>query len=176
MLAHPLRSRLLSALRTDGTATATALAKKLSSTNTGATSYHLRKLAEVALVEETGAGRGRERWWRAAHDMHSWIPSDFDDDADASAALNWLEAHYAREHARRLQEWLTSQQDWSAQWRDTSGMSDALLRLSPSQARQLQEELLEVIARWRAAEPGEGAERVQLNLSAFPFRREGDGP
>ena len=49
MLAHPLRSRLLDELRLSGPATATTLAAVLH-TNSGATSYHLRKLAEVALV------------------------------------------------------------------------------------------------------------------------------
>ena len=75
MLAHPLRSRLLRALRVDGPATATALAATLG-TNTGATSYHLRKLASVGLVDETGEGRGRERWWRAATEMHGWSERD----------------------------------------------------------------------------------------------------
>src|SRR6476646_3384729 len=65
VLAHPLRSRLLTALRMDGPATATALAATLG-TNTGATSYHLRKLASVGLVEETGEGRGTERPWPPA--------------------------------------------------------------------------------------------------------------
>ena len=64
-LAHPLRSRLLGALRVDGPATATTLAQALD-TNTGATSYHLRQLAEVGLVaEDVDRGTGRQRWWRA---------------------------------------------------------------------------------------------------------------
>ena len=71
-LAHPLRLRLLGRLRTDGPATATALAEKLG-TNTGATSYHLRQLAEVGLVaEDPDLGTGRQRWWRARHDVSSW--------------------------------------------------------------------------------------------------------
>ncbi len=49
VLAHPLRSRLLSLLRSAGPATATSLANRIG-TNTGATSYHLRKLAGVGLV------------------------------------------------------------------------------------------------------------------------------
>jgi DNA-binding transcriptional ArsR family regulator len=56
ILAHPLRSRLLTALRLHGPATATELATTLA-TNTGATSYHLRKLASVGLVEETDGER-----------------------------------------------------------------------------------------------------------------------
>ena len=46
VLAHPLRSRLLAQLRMGGPATATDLAAKLD-TNSGATSYHLRKLESV---------------------------------------------------------------------------------------------------------------------------------
>ena len=47
VLAHPLRSRLLGALRLGGPATATALAARLA-TNSGAASYHLRRMAEAA--------------------------------------------------------------------------------------------------------------------------------
>src|SRR3954451_880596 len=75
VLAHPLRSRLLTGLREHGPATATALAERLG-TSTGATSYHLRKLASVGLVEETDDGRGRERWWKAATEMHGWQHGD----------------------------------------------------------------------------------------------------
>ena len=58
VLAHPLRSRLLSALRLHGPATATELADRLD-TNTGATSYHLRKLESVGLVEGHRRRRGQ---------------------------------------------------------------------------------------------------------------------
>src|SRR5665811_582446 len=62
VLAHPLRSRLLAELRVSGPATATTLAAVLH-TNTGATSYHLRRLAEADLVVDSGHGRGRQRLW-----------------------------------------------------------------------------------------------------------------
>ena len=68
VLAHPLRSRLLSALRLYGPATATELADQLH-TNTGATSYHLRKLEAVGLVEDTDEGEGKRRVWRAARSV-----------------------------------------------------------------------------------------------------------
>ena len=74
VLAHPLRSRLLSRLRTAGPATATGLAAALN-TNTGATSYHLRKLETVGLVTDTGEGEGKRRLWRASTDFHSWTNS-----------------------------------------------------------------------------------------------------
>ena len=105
VLAHPLRSRLLTALREHGPATATALAERLG-TNTGATSYHLRKLASVGLVEETDDGRGRERWWRAATEMHGWTERDVAGDPDAEAATDWLRRHYLATFVERYGAWL----------------------------------------------------------------------
>ncbi|MGH3345667.1 MAG: ArsR/SmtB family transcription factor, partial [Nocardioides sp.] len=89
VLAHPLRSRLLSQLRLDGAATATELADLLT-TNTGATSYHLRKLESVGLVTDTGEGAGKRRLWRPSSRGHEWTPSDFAGDPDAEESLTWL--------------------------------------------------------------------------------------
>src|SRR3954469_22151212 len=66
-LTHPVRLRILGLLRTEGATTATALAQRLG-LNTGATSYHLRQLAQHGfIVDDEERGNGRERWWRAAH-------------------------------------------------------------------------------------------------------------
>ena len=89
VLAHPLRSRLVSTLRIGGPATATALARALD-TNSGATSYHLRRLAEVGLVIDTGEGDGKSRVWAAAGEATQIVPSDVEGDADAETALGWL--------------------------------------------------------------------------------------
>src|SRR4029453_8694362 len=75
-------------------------------TNTGATSYHLRQLAEVGLVEETDEGtRGRERWGGAAQGVTSWERDDFAGDPDALAAADWLVSSYARNVAERIDTW-----------------------------------------------------------------------
>ena len=66
-LTHPIRLRMLGILRTEGPTTATALAQRLG-LNTGATSYHLRQLAQHGfIVDDESRGNGRERWWQAAH-------------------------------------------------------------------------------------------------------------
>lgn len=71
-LAHPLRGRLLGLLRLDGPSTATLLGQRVGESS-GATSYHLRQLAVHGFVEDVeGAGRGRERWWRAVHRSTLW--------------------------------------------------------------------------------------------------------
>ena len=57
-LAHPLRGKLLAALRIDGPATASMLARRYGESS-GATSYHLRQLARYGFIEDD-ASRG----WR----------------------------------------------------------------------------------------------------------------
>lgn len=175
VLAHPLRTRLLSLLRADGPATATALAHALD-TNTGATSYHLRKLAEVGLVEETAEGRGRERWWRAAHDMHSWSPSDFAGQPDAEAAREWLEGEYFRRFTEHMQRWVAEAAGWPLEWRDAAGASDYILRLTPAELRDLSNEIHAVLERYRVlGAPGSGEaggdddrRRVLFYMHAIP--------
>lgn len=168
MLAHPLRSRLLSALRKDGPATATALAETLA-TNTGATSYHLRKLASVGLVEETGEGRGRERWWRAATQMHSWTEADVAHDPDGRAATDWLRRSYFQHFAEQYGAWLSDQGSWPLAWQDAAGASDYLIRVTAPRLRELQDEVFAVFERYRDPDPeAPDAERVAIHLHTFP--------
>ena len=119
-LAHPLRSRLLGALRFHGPATSTALAARLG-TNSGATSYHLRQLAEAGLVEDDPErSNGRDRWWRSVHDATSWRSTDYDDDPDARAADDWLVRRQAHVSNGWLNDWLDGRDDWSPEWRDAA--------------------------------------------------------
>ncbi|MFY1599361.1 ArsR/SmtB family transcription factor [Micromonospora sp. WMMD737] len=170
VLAHPLRIRLLGTLRADGPATATTLAEKLD-TNTGATSYHLRQLAEVGLVtEDLDRGTGRQRWWRAAHDISNFEPTDFDDDPDARAAVQWIQGDQVRLLAEQAERWMAVEHGYSRQWRDAAGMSDMLLTLGPAQLRALNDEMWQLLERYRDEEVTDEpeAESVLVFLAAFP--------
>ena len=172
VLAHPLRSRLLGALRLDGPATATKLAESLH-TNTGATSYHLRQLADAGLVlEDAGAGRGRERWWRAAHDASSWRRDDYAGDPDATAAADWLESFALRTLTDRAEAWQRARADESPEWRAAAGFSDARLTLNPKQMVDLHEELYAVVERYRVANPAPDARNVLIYLYGVPVVEE----
>lgn len=181
-LAHPLRSRLLVALRRDGPATATTLAAGLG-TNSGATSYHLRRLAEVGLIEEAAGGRGRERRWQAATDRHSWKASDFDGDEDAATALSWLERDYLRHFAERAERFLDVRDQWPAAWSDELGLSDGFALVDLDQLRRLRAELDAVVARYaRIGQGHPGAQRVAVYTHLYPIdvdrpprRRDGRG-
>lgn len=169
-LAHPLRARLLSALRAYGPATATALARRLG-TNSGATSYHLRQLAEVGLVEEDRrGGRGGQRWWRSAHEMTTWTETDFDADPDDRAAADWSMGHHVRAMTRWVEDWLEARREWSTEWRQAADLSDLEFHLTPAQLRSLTGELHDVIERYRQESDPQaaGAERCAVLLQAFP--------
>lgn len=172
VLAHPLRARLLSALRVAGPATATRLAEQLG-TNTGATSYHLRALAGVGLVvEEPGRGTAKERWWQAAQDAHSWREDDLDDaDPDARAAVDWLRRHYWHQFSERAEAWEAARGRWPVAWRAEAGLDDALVHVTAEELAELRRELHAVLARHhrpRRDEPGVRTVAVSLHVMPLP--------
>ncbi|MFI2648184.1 MULTISPECIES: helix-turn-helix domain-containing protein [Micromonospora] len=174
VLAHPLRMRLVGALRVKGPSTATALAELLG-TNTGATSYHLRQLAEVGLVvEDPDRGTGRQRWWQAAHDVTNWEPTDFDDDPDARAAIDWIQGDQVRLLAQHAEQWFATQQEWAPEWRDAFGMSDIFMTIPVARLEEIKSEVWELLERHRnEADPAEpGAEQVQIFLATYPMPKE----
>ena len=173
-LAHPMRNRILGLLRVYGPQTATTLAGRLG-VNTGATSYHLRQLAEVGLVvEDPDRGTGRQRWWRAAHDVTNWEPTDFDDDPDARAAIEWIQGDQVRLLVEHAERWFAAQHEWSPAWRDAFGMGDIFLAIPPARLEALKAEVWQVLERYHreadAAEPD--AEPVQVFLAAYPLIQE----
>ncbi len=168
VLAHPLRSRLLSQLRRVGSASATELAVLLG-TNSGATSYHLRKLESVGLVVDTEGGKGKERLWRAASEQHSWMASDFADDEDAATALNWLERDYVRHFATRAEQWLDVSATWPGDWADHLGLNDNVALVTQEQLVALRAELEAVLQKYRRVGQGNPrAKRVAVYTYAYP--------
>ena len=169
VLAHPLRARLLSALRVDGRATATDLAAKLK-TNSGATSYHLRKLEAVGLVTDTGDGEGKRRLWQAATDFHTWDASDFAGDEDSETALNWLVRDYSRHFAEKFDQWLDVEPTWPVAWRDAAGMSDNFVIATAEQVEALRAEIDELLVKYRRVGQGNPeARRLAVYSAIYPL-------
>lgn len=171
-LAHPLRTRLLAALRAEGPATATMLAQRLGESS-GATSYHLRQLAGAGFIEDDpGRGNGRERWWRSAQRGTSWKTSAFLDDPVDREAAQFLERQQLQAHVRWLEQWQAEKTTADRAWLDAASSSDYRLRLTPDTLRRLAAELHEVLERyWDAEDDSDDAERCQILLHAFPQPR-----
>ncbi|MDQ5840441.1 MAG: helix-turn-helix domain-containing protein [Chloroflexota bacterium] len=178
MLAHPMRSRLLAELRISGPATATTLAAVLR-TNSGATSYHLRRLAQVALVVDAGEGSGRRRLWSASTESRprdEGPRADTDDtgdsDADAEAALGWLARDYLHHFTDRAEQWLDTEDRWPVGWREQVGLSDHLVQVTAGQLSALRGDLAEVLGRYRRVGAGNpDAKRVSVYLCPLPVDR-----
>lgn len=138
-LTHPVRVKMLALLRVDGSATATTLAQRLG-LNTGATSYHLRQLAQHGFVEEDAErGNGRERWWRAAH-----ASTTVRGEVDPETLDAFLQSVVVLA-TEQLQQAVEERPLLSEAWREASTFSDWVVRLTPSRAKALVEALTATI-------------------------------
>jgi DNA-binding transcriptional ArsR family regulator len=169
-LAHPLRGKLLAALRFDGPATASMLGRRFGESS-GSTSYHLRILARHGFVEDDPAhAGGRERWWRSAHTTTTFFPADFieREPGEREAARAFLK-RVARDHQRWLDAWLDDMDRWPVEWVDGTTSVDRLIRLRPEQLKQLSRDLEELIERYAGLESSdEDAKRVMVVAHTFP--------
>ena len=178
-LAHPLRARLLAALRVDGPATASGLATRFEESS-GLTSYHLRVLERAGFVQDDpDRGSRRERWWAAAQENTSWQLGDFLDDAGDREAADWLLKRQLQTQHRWVSDWARGAADWPREWVDAADISDFLLHLTPDAARALKRELHAVVERHietapadrPSDEPGpDSVERVVLLVNLMPMR------
>ncbi|MFI5754443.1 ArsR/SmtB family transcription factor [Streptomyces sp. NPDC051569] len=171
-LAHPLRMRLLAALRHYGPATASQLADRLSESS-GATSYHLRQLATYGFVEDDPElGKGRERWWKAA--QQGTVVDDslhFHADPAVRGAMNTFLHELVTMHGQELSTWLGTRQDWPLVWTAKADFSDFTLRLTPDLLAELTQRIHGVIGDYSDLALPEGTEdaaRIRVHLHAFP--------
>jgi DNA-binding transcriptional ArsR family regulator len=174
-IAHPLRARLLGALRHDGPATATELAARFGESS-GSTSYHLRQLERYGfIVEDEAQPSKRERRWRAAAKFTSWDDADFLDrpeGREASDAMRDLQIQWV---LRRDQQWRARRLEWDRAWLGAAGNSDLEVRLTPAATHRFMERFIELAREAEAeveAEGGDDAAVVSIALQAVPVHPE----
>jgi DNA-binding transcriptional ArsR family regulator len=172
-LAHPLRVRMLSALRGDGPATATQLARRLGE-STGTTSWHLRQLAEAGFIEEdSDRGSKRDRWWRARNLSTEMRVRDFADRPELLDTVDVFLHSVLEEQFRRAVGYLDTAQQWPPSWQDAATFSDHRVRLDPARLQALTTDLAAVVERYQAEDPAPDAEAVVVQYQAFPRREAG---
>jgi DNA-binding transcriptional ArsR family regulator len=175
-MAHPLRVQILRILELRRRASVTSLAEELGET-TGATSYHLRQLAQHGFVEQfepddlpadkRSAGR-KQRWWRMAVDEIHMTGLAFLENADTREAAGFLLREFQSDRSRRLANWFATATQWPVQWQKASSDMDGHLELSAAQARALADELRALVDKYRALKPGRGARPVDVQYAVFP--------
>jgi DNA-binding transcriptional ArsR family regulator len=155
-VSHPLRMQLLGALRRRGPSTASELGRELGESS-GSTSYHLRQLERFGFVgDDDDQPSGRERRWKALHDLTEF-PASL---ADLDGGREYLDVVRRRqeEHLREgLERW--------TEVRPGIGISDYLLHLDPDDLEAMLRDLEDVISRYADYE---GSEPIALHLLALP--------
>ncbi|GAA2824384.1 winged helix-turn-helix domain-containing protein [Kribbella solani] len=171
VLAHPMRLTLLEHLRQRGPSTARQLAAYYE-IDSGAASYHLRRLADGGLIEEDRErGTRRDRWWRARHrsSVHQPADSDPGERQDSRAYLNAVLLAYS-EQLRRLAYTAPLLPD---EWYAAAVFSNYTMRLTPAELNEAKAELAAVIKKYRDRDNPAGVP-VALQLHAFPLLEPND--
>ena len=168
VLAHPLRSRLLSRA-------AHRRSRHRHRPRDGA-GHQLRARRPTtcassrrsAWSRDTGEGEGKRRLWRAATDFHSYYPSDFVGDEDSETALNWLARDYVRHFSEQAERWVDASPGWPTAWQDACGSSDDMVLLTAEQLSAMRDEIGDVVARYRRVGQGNpDAKRIAVYLFAY---------
>ena len=169
-MAHPARLAIMERLSDGAVATATECAE-VCGLSPSATSYHLRALAKVGLVEEAPSrGDGRERVWRAAHTSLSIHTEETDSPETLSAARELMDLVLARDEVQ-IGRWFDHAESEPKEWYDAAGMTRQQVYLTATELTELfrtVEKLLEPYGRIERPDPPEGARKVGVLFRAIP--------
>ncbi|GIF74253.1 ArsR/SmtB family transcription factor [Asanoa siamensis] len=171
-LAHPARVAIIEDLNTTGEGrTATELAE-IVGLSPSATSYHLRELAKVGMIEQAPSrGDGRERVWQSP--VHSWgVDLQPGADAEARAAEDALVAVYVERDHARLQAFMSRSRDESAEWRDAAGLNTSTILATADELQDLFARMEQMIQPLRVRDRKDtappGARTVRVHIALFP--------
>ena len=168
--AHPVRMKLIVALRTRGPLTATQ-AGRLLGESSGTCSFHLRQLAKYGLVEETGEGTGREKPWRATTTSTAW--DDVQQDPETAAAAGLLTEVLAEWYFTQLMAYLEVRSRESEEWQRAAIIGDRFLWVTADELGGMQRDINAVTDQYfeRLVKPElrpPGARLVTVMNFAFP--------
>ncbi len=167
VLSHPVRLAFLRRLRELGPATSRVLGREFE-LDSGAASYHLRRLEAGHLIREDPAlGTRRERWWRAVDDMSQFDPAVHDDDAAVHRYVQSV-VLMAADELRRL---AGAVPDADRAWLSEAAFIDLRLPLDGEGRRTLRDELMAVVGRYRDdARDDTAAASTQVRLQIYEQR------
>jgi DNA-binding transcriptional ArsR family regulator len=171
-LAHPARMEILDhlSLTKDG-ATATECAEVVG-LSPSATSYHLRALAKVGMIQEAPSrGDGRERVWQASY-QHYALGAERDagdEELEAEAAI--IEVFLARQNDR-VRRYLAKARSDKDEFFDVATMTDQTLQVTAAELSELLIKLMELIEplkRRNREDPPADSRMVSLQIRAVPI-------
>ena len=170
-LAHPLRLRILGILRVEGPQSVGRLAEA-TGVASGSVSYHLATLAKHGFVVPAPdlERDGRERWWKAAHEMTSSQSAEFLDDPERREADEAMRRAVFDSYHRELLQALDAELALEPEWVAASDSSDGGAHLTLDEFRELGAELEALREKWwgYGRTPRPGTRRVRWITHIFP--------
>jgi hypothetical protein len=129
--AHPVRMKLILALRTRGPLTATQAA---------------RLLGESGRAEETGDGTGREKPWRATTTSTGW--DSVQKTPEGAAAAGLLSEVLVESYFTQVTRWLEAQAGESEEWQEAAFIGDRLLWVTAEELAQIGRDLAAIVDKY----------------------------
>ena len=170
-LAHPLRLRMLGILRVNGPQSVGRLAEA-TGVASGSVSYHLATLAKHGFVVPAPELErdGRERWWKAAHEMTTSQSAEFIDDPERREADEAMRRAVLDSYHRELLQALDAELALEPEWLAASDSSDGAAHLTLDEFRELGAELEALREKWwgYGRTPRPGTRPVRWITHVFP--------
>jgi DNA-binding transcriptional ArsR family regulator len=169
-MAHPARLALLEHLRNGGPATATECAGVVD-LSPSATSYHLRALARVGLVEAApGRGDGRERLWRITAGRYE-VTGVADLAPEGREALHALLESLLAWDDVRVRRYLSQLDAEPPEWQDAAFFMDSTIQVTAEELTEVSQAVYELLERYRKDHRTDlppGTRPVSLAIRALP--------
>lgn len=160
-LAHPLRIRIMMHLGANPAPMTSAGLGRALGESTGATSYHLRQLAKLGLIEEVpDYGTARERGWRLGFRGLSLVP-DSNRDAGSQSALWSLFSAVISHDDEVTARFLRERASYPPVWRDAFRFVNYTLHVRPDEVDEVSARIQDVLADYVRHEPDEHPESAQ---------------
>jgi DNA-binding transcriptional ArsR family regulator len=176
-IAHPTRLSLLELLGRHDQLTATEAAALVGESPTNC-AFHLRTLAKYGFVEEAGEAPGRRRPWRRSH-----LGFSFNDtgaaDAETDQAAQVLADLIWDGWLSRLRQVRNSRHRFPPAWRGVTSGSQFLAYLTPAEAVEFNEQLVQLFDRHRErlGHPDRRpAEAIAVEYLLFNFPQDAAAP
>lgn len=173
-LSHPLRVRIFDILAQEGPQTASTLAEILGESS-GATSYHLRSLANHDLIREAKNDRGgRERWWERPEGGIVYDARAVQGSPAGEAALHVAVAEVHRRRHDELVEFFLGRIDKEPrEWADASTSMTSGISMTAEQTIELTkkiEALIDEASEKYRNQKGDDVRRVSVRADLFPLK------
>ncbi|MEV4637947.1 helix-turn-helix domain-containing protein [Actinoplanes sp. NPDC049548] len=170
-LAHPARIAIVEHLTSTGEAVTATQCAGLVGLSPSATSYHLRELAKVGMVEQAPSrGDGRERLWRSTTSGFS-VEGDLGEPETRRSQQALVDVFLSRDFTR-LREWVARQHEEPEAWQEAATLSNSMLLVTAAELTELNVRIQELIEPYRRRERITGAPSdarpVAVHYAAFP--------